>query len=595
MLTYKFVFLLLLVKIKNCHSLTIEESRKILGLHYQEVQNGAKINNVTNEDIEKKMGYVEDEKLIERTTITEEIEKEYENNVTILPEQIQEKDIKDNSKLQFSLSESLTPMSENVDTGMELMDGDGTETKEPDEKESPTIFEELFIDTLTQRLNKQKKKFFNTNFENLPVEESFETLSRLCYRFLQHYRYFCVNQIITPQNEMRCRGYRQDCSQFFRPKTPLERITEKYQSNIRLGYYKLNDMQKSMSPFIKNPGMTNISVSRILCDFLVLLLCATPLLIFHEFVKPYKRGFYCDDESIRYPYRPSTVTRQMLIVVGILIPTFLIFATEIFRYTAWERKCAHVFKSYSLKNHRVNRLFVRLYTFLGYFFLGVCFNQIMVDIAKYTIGRHRPHFMDVCKPNKGYDVCPQDHSYINDFTCTGNDKYLIHESQLSFYSGHSAFSFYGAWYTSLYLQARLYKPLHSRILLPVIQFALFGGASFVAYSRVSNYKHHWSDVLVGAIMGSAIGIFNAVCFAEVFKRREIPPCDVALLTNDIEMEEGRSTNVDQSKFVSGVNKGSHQFKPISQDNHMKERQDKINEHVPTFVNPNVPPLATTEA
>lgn len=26
----------------------------------------------------------------------------------------------------------------------------------------------------------------------------------------------------------------------------------------------------------------------------------------------------------------------------------------------------------------------------------------MVDIAKYTIGRHRPHFMDACRPNKGY-------------------------------------------------------------------------------------------------------------------------------------------------------------------------------------------------
>ena len=64
-------------------------------------------------------------------------------------------------------------------------------------------------------------------------------------------------------------------------------------------------------------------------------------------------------------------------------------------------------------------------------------------------------------------------------------------------------------------------------MLPVIQFSLFGGAAYVALTRVSDYKHHWSDVLVGAIMGSAIGIFVSLFVAEVFKRREIPPCIAA--------------------------------------------------------------------
>uniref|UniRef100_A0A915DM67 Phosphatidic acid phosphatase type 2/haloperoxidase domain-containing protein n=1 Tax=Ditylenchus dipsaci TaxID=166011 RepID=A0A915DM67_9BILA len=146
----------------------------------------------------------------------------------------------------------------------------------------------------------------------------------------------------------------------------------------------------------------------------------------------------------------------------------------------------------------------------------------MVDIAKYTIGRHRPHFMEICKPDPGYFNCRSDHKYVENFTCTGTDKRLIHEAQLSFYSGHSAFSFYAAWYTTFYLQARLFRPLYSRLVLPVLQFALFGGAAFVAYSRVSDYKHHWSDVLVGAAMGSAIGIINALFIAEVFERREIP-------------------------------------------------------------------------
>lgn len=75
----------------------------------------------------------------------------------------------------------------------------------------------------------------------------------------------------------------------------------------------------------------------------------------------------------------------------------------------------------------------------------------MVDIAKYTIGRQRPHFFDVCKPNVGYKDCLPNHEYITKFECTGDDQYRIHEAQLSFYSGHSAFSFYAAWYTSVSL------------------------------------------------------------------------------------------------------------------------------------------------
>ncbi|KAI1705103.1 PAP2 superfamily domain-containing protein [Ditylenchus destructor] len=271
--------------------------------------------------------------------------------------------------------------------------------------------------------------------------------------------------------------------------------------------------------------VAEISVSRILCDFTVLCITAIPLLIFHEFVTPYKRGFYCDDESIRYPFRKSTVSRQMLIVVGILIPTLLILMTEVLRTLRWEKRFADEFGTYRCRRYNVHRLIVRLYVFIGYFFLGVCFNQLMVDIGKYTIGRHRPHFLDVCKPDPGYFNCPNNHLYITNYTCTetsNKSRYLIHEAQLSFYSGHSAFSFYAAWYTTFYLQARLFRPLYSRLVLPVLQFALFGGAAYVAYTRVSDYKHHWSDVLVGAIMGSAIGIINALFIAEVFERREIP-------------------------------------------------------------------------
>ncbi|KHJ75118.1 hypothetical protein OESDEN_25266 [Oesophagostomum dentatum] len=64
----------------------------------------------------------------------------------------------------------------------------------------------------------------------------------------------------------------------------------------------------------------------------------------------------------------------------------------------------------------------------------------------------------------------------------------------------------------------------------------------ICFTQVSNYKHHWSDVLVGFLVGSTIGIFVALFVAEVFKRREIPAC---LPPNDfglIRMEKRTDVN-----------------------------------------------------
>lgn len=37
---------------------------------------------------------------------------------------------------------------------------------------------------------------------------------------------------------------------------------------------------------------------------------------------PYKRGFYCGDDSIRYPYRPDTITHGLM--AGVIITATVI-------------------------------------------------------------------------------------------------------------------------------------------------------------------------------------------------------------------------------------------------------------------------------
>lgn len=57
----------------------------------------------------------------------------------------------------------------------------------------------------------------------------------------------------------------------------------------------------------------------------------------------------------------------------------------------------------------------------------------------------------------------------------------------------------------LYVQARLVGKW-ARLLRPTIQFFLITFAIYVGYTRVSDYKHHWSDVLVGLLQGALIAI-----------------------------------------------------------------------------------------
>lgn len=57
----------------------------------------------------------------------------------------------------------------------------------------------------------------------------------------------------------------------------------------------------------------------------------------------------------------------------------------------------------------------------------------------------------------------------------------------------------------LYVQARLVGKW-ARLLRPTIQFFLITFAIYVGYTRVSDYKHHWSDVLAGLLQGALIAI-----------------------------------------------------------------------------------------
>uniref|UniRef100_A0A674GRH5 Phospholipid phosphatase 1 n=1 Tax=Taeniopygia guttata TaxID=59729 RepID=A0A674GRH5_TAEGU len=162
-----------------------------------------------------------------------------------------------------------------------------------------------------------------------------------------------------------------------------------------------------------------------------------------------------------------------------------------------------------------NNYIATIYKAIGTFIFGAAASQSLTDIAKYSIGRLRPHFIAVCQPDWTRINCSL--GYIENFTCHG-DKAKINEGRLSFYSGHSSFSMYCMLFVALYLQARM-KGDWARLVRPTIQFGLIAASIYVGLSRVSDYKHHWSDVLTGLIQGAVVAVLIVVYVSDFFKVR----------------------------------------------------------------------------
>ena len=121
--------------------------------------------------------------------------------------------------------------------------------------------------------------------------------------------------------------------------------------------------------------------------------------------------------------------------------------------------------------------------------------MLLTDVCKFSIGRLRPYFITIYKPDLHYVCYDAEVIYISDNemyygdyyykeyvigdTCTDN-KDLMKEDRFSFVSGHSAISFYIATFLIIFMK----KYMNIRILKNLLHVENFILALWISLSRL---------------------------------------------------------------------------------------------------------------
>lgn len=219
----------------------------------------------------------------------------------------------------------------------------------------------------------------------------------------------------------------------------------------------------------------------------VLVLILWLLSEFASAIPIYEREFSIHDPSISNPLRKSQVSSELNNALALYLPAVIVVISGI-----------------------KNRSLVQSHHGVISVCAGRGLARLITEVLKRIIGGLRPDFLSRCEWDKVLEAC------------TGDAEDIL-DGRQSFPSGHSSAAFAGMTFLSLWIAGQtaawcFHAPrpsgsLRSSLmgnfavtLLPLVW------ASFVAITRIEDYRHHPEDV----IAGSLIGIISAWIFYIMF-------------------------------------------------------------------------------
>ena len=134
------------------------------------------------------------------------------------------------------------------------------------------------------------------------------------------------NRIVKIALDVVCLSVGEFDTRWFEKITLVHRLPTIKRSNRKRSNSKRSNSKRSNS---KRSNRKRLNSKRSSVRWYFELMCPSfavgiPVLTLYVSGKSYRRGFYCDDESIRYPFKESTVTSTVLYLYGVFIPTIVV-------------------------------------------------------------------------------------------------------------------------------------------------------------------------------------------------------------------------------------------------------------------------------
>ncbi|VDL75681.1 unnamed protein product [Nippostrongylus brasiliensis] len=256
------------------------------------------------------------------------------------------------------------------------------------------------------------------------------------------------------------------------------------------------------------PERTKHKTLRYQHDSRVAIICGV---VIPRFTGTHFRGFWCNDDSIKYIYKGDTITVVELFVYVFAVMMLPIVATEVYRARLHGRSS---FAQFKLGNVNIHPTTVPIMSYFGYSQLGFVAVFVITETTKNCIGRLRPHFLDVLQQLYMQRQC----------------RYGRRGSEVVLQRALCVFH--------IYLLTRLPHNSLRRVALPVCQIAVICTGKetiyysaikyhrftdtvqglLISYSRINDNKHHWSDVMVGIFVGTMIAIYTCLVWAQMFTK-----------------------------------------------------------------------------
>ncbi|CAF1314249.1 unnamed protein product [Rotaria sp. Silwood1] len=241
-----------------------------------------------------------------------------------------------------------------------------------------------------------------------------------------------------------------------------------------------------------------------------------------------RRSFLCSDLNLYHPPPTHEVfPNRLLFFCAFIIPLIVLVLSEGVRwYYLLRKKAAKVVYKIQIrsKTYNIPELSGNLYIIVGVFLFAISINLFLTYFGKVTVGRLRPHFIPSCFQKFSYkEFCQDPNEWISNYTCLGESSHAVKERddvydiRQSFPSGHASLSFYGLMFLALYIH-KVWNYRNIGLFPYVMEMLCFALASYIGITRITDNRHHPTDVLGGAILGTVVATIAFRCMVNSFKR-----------------------------------------------------------------------------